>query len=61
LVPDTIAIPKSSKVLEAKDLKKLAIRKMNDIAYSKLILLIDTTQGGGKVAFSIVKGWKSTD
>jgi hypothetical protein len=61
LVDDTIAIPKSSEVLAAEDVQKLAIRKMNDIAYSELILLIVTFQGGGKVAFSIVKGSKSTD
>jgi hypothetical protein len=34
LVDDTIAIPKSSEVLEVRDLKKLAIRKMNNIAKS---------------------------
>ena len=54
-------IPKSGEVLSAEDVEKLAIRKMNEIAYSKLILSIDTTQSGGKVAFSILKGSKSTD
>ena len=61
LVDDTIVIPKSDEVLSAEDVEKLAIRKMNEIAYSELILSIDTTQSGGKVAFSIVKGSKSTD
>jgi hypothetical protein len=64
VVDGIIAIPKSNEVLdEAKemDLKKIAIRKMNNLAYSELILLIHTTQSEGKVAFSIVKGSKSTD
>ncbi len=64
LVDDTIVIPKSNEVLDESvesDLKKLATRQMNDLAYSELILSIDTTQSGGKVAFSIVKGSKSTD
>ena len=64
LVDDTIVVPKSNEVLDESvksDLKKLATRQMNDLAYSELILSIDTTQSGGKVAFSIVKGSKSTD
>ncbi len=61
LVDNTIVIPKSSKVLSATDVEKLVIHKMNETAYSELILSIDTIQSGGKVAFSIVKGSKSTD
>jgi hypothetical protein len=39
--------------------KKLV--ELNDMAYSELILLMDIKQAGGKVAFSIVKGSKSTE
>jgi hypothetical protein len=41
---------------------KIKIWEMNELAYSKLILLMmDTRESAGKVAFNIVKRSKSTD
>jgi hypothetical protein len=37
------------------------IMDLNDRAYSELILSMDIEQSGGKVAFSIIKGSKSTE
>ncbi len=59
LVDDTIVIPKSNEVLDESvesDQKKLAIRQMNDQAYSELILSIDTTQSVGKGCVQYCKG-----
>jgi hypothetical protein len=36
-------------------------RDMNELAYSDLILLMDTTESTGRVAFNIIKGSKMTD
>jgi hypothetical protein len=39
--------------------KKSAIIKLNEIAYTELILLIDIKTSSGKVAFNLIKGCKS--
>jgi DNA-binding cell septation regulator SpoVG len=41
--------------------KKSVIIELNEIAYSKLILLIDIKTSSGKVAFNLIKGCKSKD
>ena len=55
-------IPKSTDILDpVQDEDKIKIRELNDDAYSDLVLSIDTTTSAGKVAFSYVRGSKSTD
>ena len=39
--------------------KKSVIFELNEIAYTKLILLLDVKTSSGKVAFNIIKGCKS--
>jgi hypothetical protein len=39
--------------------KKSAIIKLNEIAYTELILSIDIKTSSGKVAFNLIKGCKS--
>jgi gag-polypeptide of LTR copia-type len=41
--------------------EKSRIIKMNDIAFTELILLIDVTTSSGKTAFNVVKGCKTKD
>jgi hypothetical protein len=57
-------IPKSNVTIDTSNDVGKAQKKMvelNDMAYSELTLSMDIKQAGGKVAFSIVKGSKSTD
>ena len=57
-------IRKSNVVIDTSNDIGKAQKKMvelNAMAYSELILSMDIKQSGGKVAFSIVKGSKSTE
>jgi hypothetical protein len=53
--------PKRNELLDEDKQPKIAMRKMNNLTCSELILSIDTTESAGKAAFSTVKGLKSGD
>jgi hypothetical protein len=51
-----VGIPTEDKVLDSvTDLIKINSREMNELAYSKLILLMNTKKSGGRTAFNIIK------
>jgi hypothetical protein len=57
-------IPQDSKILDPTvdaDKIKIEIREKNELAYSELILSMDTRESAGKIAFNILKRSKSTD
>jgi hypothetical protein len=39
----------------------LKITKLNEIAFTELTLSIDVKTSNGRIAFNLVKGWKSKD
>jgi hypothetical protein len=60
----TNQIPQDSEILDPTvdtDKIKIETREMNELAYSELILSMDTRESAGKIAFNIVKRSKSTD
>jgi hypothetical protein len=59
-----LSIPKvDEEIDETSDIgeKKSIIIKLNEIAYTELILSIDVKASSGKVAFNIIRGYKTKD
>lgn len=59
-----VTIPKSTATIDLTTDAGKALQKIvdsNDMAYEQLILSMDITKSGGKVAFGIIKGSKSAD
>jgi hypothetical protein len=57
-------IPNTGEVFDVKSeegKKKMIVADLNELSYTKIILLIDDKTRIGKIAFNLVKGCKSKD
>jgi thermostable 8-oxoguanine DNA glycosylase len=59
-----VLIPKSSEVFDEKtdeDKRMLRIIDFNDMAFTELVLSIETSNSSGKIVFGIIKSCKTKD
>jgi hypothetical protein len=59
-----VLIPKSSEVFDEKtdeDKRMLRIIDFNDMAFTELVLSIETSSSSGKIVFGIIKSCKKKD
>jgi hypothetical protein len=64
LLQGKLTVPSDSEVLDPdddEDQAKIGIQEKDELAYGGLILLMDTRESAGKVAFNKVKRSKSSD
>jgi hypothetical protein len=60
-IPKASDVLKEATITERNDQDKIDIREANEIAYSDLVLSIETSTSAGRVAFNIVKRSKTSD